>query len=615
MDESVPEVSKPRDGGAAPKGAGVKARIRTWFAWTLVVLVAASALYCGVPLRRWAWDQTTNIRFLNSVNNAIEWGRYANRVGVLNVYDGLVERYGTEGDYAGPAEFALDYPPLRLLIASWWAGWAQREFPPPRGREVVWQSAYEFTRPMLELNLACEILASVGMFLLVYRWVRVCRATPAEKWWRLGDGAVVPTKLPSSVGLFPATLAALLLWFNPAVIFNAHVYPQWDVWLLPAFIFGAYFVLRGWWLAAGFAVGIGAMAKGQILFAAPLLIAMPLLRGQVMGALRILIGMGAAIGLVIWPWLLRTPGSQDWMMYLSIAGAVLVIVNLLPRKGWKWLAGRVVLALSASSVVYWCVMAMPLDNRLYALGLVVFVALCAVIGSRWWTPTCLAALWAGGLALTVPLYGASMAWYEVGIKYGTRHWRNLFWCHASNLGSILQVRFRWGFTDVVDLSWVPWLGLSEPVPIRTLMILLNAVLLGVVIVAAVRHRVRHDPKLFVALVAPFMLAYTILPQMIERYLLWPAALMSAYAAISLSGLVLWLVLSVLATLMTFEYMLGFVRSTPEAQTWLPYLQVTFPDIGWGVLVLAGVVLFMACTPTVRRGRELPLSGALDLQCP
>lgn len=581
---------------------------RMCVAWVLVALVGTAAIYYGVKLRRWAWDVSTDIRFENSVSNAIEWGRYANEVGVLNVYDKLVERFGLEGDYGGPARFALDYPPLRLMIAGWWADWAQHEFPPHRGQTLVWRPEYEFTKPMLRLNLACELLATAGMFLLVYRWVRVCRGAPAEKWWRLRDHALPLTDLPPTVGLWTATLAALLLWFNPAVIFNAHVYPQWDVWLLPAFIFGAYFVIRGWWLAAGFAIGMGAMAKGQVLFAAPLLLALPLLRGQITGVLRMLIGMGAAVGLIVWPWMLRDAQAQRWMIWVGVATIPLVLVNLLPRRRWAWITIRITLLLAAVGIMTWFALPMSWDNRMWVGSLIGLVAVCAMLGSRWWAMTCAAAMWVGCLALTVPLYNASMAWYEVGIKYGTRHWRQLFWCHACNLGSILQLRFQWQYASTVDLSWIPWLGLTEPVSLRAVMITANAVLLGVVVVAALRHRVKHDPKLLLALAVPLMLAYTILPQMIERYLLWPAALLSAYAAVSLSGLLLWLVLSLMACAMMLEYMLSMVRRTHEAQQWLPYLQVIYPDTGWAVMVLAGVMLFMVCAPTIRRKNELPLAS-------
>ena len=597
---------QPRRGVVAKPAASPKHN-RHWLARILVLLVAAAAIYGGIGLRRWAWDQTTDIRFTNSVNNAIRWGRSANEVGVYNVYDTLVKQYGSDAEFEDlnmPGVFALDYPPLRLMIVSWWADWAQQHM--AGGGRVNWQPEYEFTAPMLYLNMACELAASLGMFLLVYHWLRVCRGSAPEPWWRWGDHPLPAVSLADTNGMFPAILAALLLWFNPAVMFNAHVYPQWDVWVLPAIIFGFYFVLRGWWLAAGFIVGLEAMGKGQILVATPLLLALPLLRGQLPGVLRILIGMAGAIALVVWPWMLRSPESLQWMTHLGVAGAILVLVNLLPRKGKVWPILRGLPAMLACGVVYWFVRALPREQQLYALALIGAVMALAMLGSRWWAPSCALGLWAGGLALTVPMYGASMAWYDIGIKYGTRHWRHLYWCHASNLGSIMEVRYNWQFADTINLSWIPWIGPSTPVPIRLVMVWAFAALLSIGIIAAVRHRVKHDPRLLLSLALPFMLAFAVLPQMIDRYLMWPAALISAYAAISIGGVVLWLVLSLLACVMMADYIMGFVLQAPEAQYWLPYLQVTFPDIGWGVLVLAGVMLYAACLSTPRKEGALPL---------
>jgi hypothetical protein len=123
--------------------------------------------------------------------------------------------------------------------------------------------------------------------------------------------------------------------------------------------------------------------------------------------------------------------------------------------------------------------------------------------------------------------------------------------------------------------------------------------------AMARHHRRQDPKLLVAMAAPFMLAYTLMPQMIERYLTWPAALLSAYAAMSFSGLMLWLTLSVLACAMMLGYMLTLAPQTPDTRLLIRYLGPTFPEIGWAVLILAGAMLCLCMAPHVRKRRERP----------
>lgn len=605
--------------GVAPTTAAArrKPRVRPWIAWLLVALIAWAAFGIGVQVRRWAWDQTTDIRFLNSVSNAIEWGRYANDVGVLNLYDELLSQHGEDGDYNGPARFALDYPPLRLFIATWWADWARTNYPPAIGSPVVWQPAYAFTWPMLRMNIGCEVLASLAMFLLVYRWIRICQLPPAPRWWTLRpsqgwghtEGLERLSDLPSTVGLTSATLAMLLLWFNPAMIWNAHVYPQWDVWLLPAFLFAVYFGLRNWWLPAGIVVGISAMTKGQILLGFPLLLAWPLLMGNISGAMRLLIGLLAGVACVIFPWMLKAPGAWDWVYHVIWGAGLLTLAASLSRRTWRWQLLRGALAIAGAVAICWQVgdylgqYALPgkdisIDKTSALTCFASALVMIALWGGRRWIPTLLAGCWGGAMFLCMPLLGASTGWYMVGVVYGTRHWKDLYWCHGSTLGAILQIRYQWLYQSTMDLSWIPWFQLGE-VSIRQVMMGLYVGALAWCVVALVRHRRRHDPRLLLVLAAPFLASYTLLPQMVDRYLMWPAALLSAYAAISVSGLLLWLVLSLIACAMMAEYAMSMARHTPMAQAWIPWLAPTFPDIAWAIMVLCVVVLWLSSSATPR----------------
>ena len=602
---------------APAKTAHSDAPGRQWriLLWCFAMLVCATAIYYGLGMRRAAWEATTDIHFRNSVSNAIEWGRFANTQGVYNLYDELIEQHGPEGSYKGPARFALDYAPLRLLIAAKWAQWASEKYPSANGAPVVWRPEYDFTRPMLELNTACELLAMLGMFLLVYHWIRVCHTPPPEKWWSTslrqhwGRDEASTRHLASTVGLFPATLAALLIWFNPAVLFNAHIYPQWDVWLLPAFIFAMYFGLRNWWLPAGIVVGICAMAKGQILFALPLLILWPLLLGHLAGAARAAIGVVVGVALVAWPWVLKSSEAWNWMLYVGIAAILLAVVAALPRSNWKWHVARGAMVLAAITLALWPVAnitgryvstagLIELDRRQTLLTVLSIAAVIAIIGGRKWVPTILVGFPAVCAILTIPLLKSSSAWFEIGTVFPTRNWKQLFWCHGANLGSILQAKFQWKYDDLADMSWIPFL--SEPVPIRHVMVGIFVLLLAFCIGGFVRHRRRHDPRLLLAMAVPLMLAYAFLPQMIERYLIWPAALLSAYAAISIGGLVLCAAVSLLGVALMAGYILPFVRESPITLQWLPYIGPIFPDIGWAVIVLAIVMLYMGCTPSGRR---------------
>src|SRR5262249_44640765 len=146
-----------------------------WAPWVIYLLFAAVgwwAFESGLALRKYAWQQTEGVRYAGDVINAIGWGREADRVGYLHVYDQMVDRFGPEGQYSGPAIYQLDYAPTRLLIVELWAHWAAdpkhwggdpAKF---RGPVTSWQRDYTFSEPMLRFNTTCEFASCVALFLL-----------------------------------------------------------------------------------------------------------------------------------------------------------------------------------------------------------------------------------------------------------------------------------------------------------------------------------------------------------------------------------------------------------------------------------------------------------------
>lgn len=614
-------------------------------AWVLALLVLAEAIHVGIELRRWMWDQTTSIRFVNSVSNAIEWGRYANQVGLYQLYDKLVGEQGEEGEFKGPARFTLDYPPLRLVIAATWTDWATRNFPPPKGQQIVWQPEYAFTEPMLRGNLYCEIAAMLAMFLMVREWVRQCAAgqeppltlwqalrgrrgtarnrlalltgtdnpllRPRLKaWWKLHcTPRPSMRRVRATKGLFSGTVAALLVWFNPAMIWNAQVYPQWDVWLLPAFLLAVFFALRNWWLAAGLIMGGCAMAKGQILFVAPVLIAWPIFRGYPWAAVRLVVGFASGVAVVVWPWLLAENAAAAWMTRVMWGSLVLLSLFGLPRKGAAWQLLRVgVAGLGFAVLAAPCFYHYPNEYRWYGIGFAALLATMAYALPWRWALEWAACAWSGGMLLTMTLCGASTAWLTVGLMYGTRHWKQLYWCQASNLGAILQERFGWRYrlnpqvpsldVDAIDLSdYLPFIQ-SNVMLVKDVMTWAFVLCLPLCVIGLVLHHRRRDLGFFYALVAPWLLAYAVLPQMIERYLMWPAVICAAAASVRVGGLLMYLALSAMAWIMMFHYMLKLApQSSPIRQDYIQMVSRTFPALGWGVLLLAAVSLWLCLRRT------------------
>src|SRR5438445_7567125 len=138
----------------------------------------------GVQLRRWTGEKTRNVRFQHDIVNGFYWGSEtlteARRLsldessadswaaffrGYFALYD-RVKRDAYESDYG------LDYPPLRLLAMSVWTKQVRKQFP------GVDDGHPEHVKPLLHVNLVCELVSAVAIFLLVRLWLR--RAADAK---------------------------------------------------------------------------------------------------------------------------------------------------------------------------------------------------------------------------------------------------------------------------------------------------------------------------------------------------------------------------------------------------------------------------------------------------
>ncbi len=270
--------------------------------WALVLAIASAALVAGLILRRYAWDQTEPIRYTIDINNAFRQGSAALEVGFIDRYD---ER--TSSPEGQRHVLDLDYAPGRLAVATLWARWVrqQPEWGKSSGRGLnQWQDFYFYARaqqlhlkegpyqlvkPLLMLNITGEMISCIAMFFLVRRY---CSGKSVERGMMLG------------------LLSALFLWFNPAVISNAHCWPQWDSWVLPFFLSALVLACWNWWFTAGAILALGSMFKGQILFGAPLFILWPLFQGRLGAIGRWISGLLTAAAAVTAVWLVRTPGTN-----------------------------------------------------------------------------------------------------------------------------------------------------------------------------------------------------------------------------------------------------------------------------------------------------------------
>src|SRR6266571_1046563 len=420
----------------------------------------------GVQLRRWTWDETRHVRFQHDIVNGFYWGSEtlaeARRLssdeasanswtafvrGYFALYD-RVKREAYENDYH------LDYPPLRLLVMSIWARQVRSDFP------GVDDGHPKHVKPLLNVNLFCELLSAVAIFLLVRLWVRRSSGATRSRFLR-------GMPLPHRAGIC-GLAAAGVAWLEPSMILDTHGWPQWDVWIVPFYLFAVLAALKKRWFLCGCLLAAGAMLKGQLLFVAPFFVLWPLWQKRWTSALRVLAGFATTVALLVSPWLLRNPAA--WIAVAIVASlSSLFLVKHRYRHSGAWLVGM----------------------------------------------TGCAAFFIGAFT------GGSFAWLQVGFIYGSEHYPYLFISSCYNLASLLA-NLGW---ELKDPFWSAHFGsLYLALTLQWTLRLLYLGALALCALGAARHTRNRDPRLLIAIVMPWLLMFALLGQMHERYLVWGAVI-------------------------------------------------------------------------------------------
>ncbi len=296
---------------STPAQAGRVGRARRawrWLGWVGAAVLVMALLQAGLSLREWCWTVPTGLRFQADIQNAMGWGGEIVRTAqyqagkpgqpinwrqFLSSYYRAYDRAVTSSRQSG--RFGLDYPPLRLLVMSAWMKTVSDTEPNLPGYRD------ELVRPLLRVNTSIELFGAVGVFLLVRHWRK--RTDEADRLAYSG-AAARPKKFLAGSSLI-ALLAGTLYWFNPAVLMNAHVWPQWDSWLIPFYIWAIYMALLNRWAVAGALLAVAVLLKGQMLLVMPMLVLWPIFSGKFRAAGWLLAGFGLAIGLIVLPWLIE----------------------------------------------------------------------------------------------------------------------------------------------------------------------------------------------------------------------------------------------------------------------------------------------------------------------
>ena len=497
----------------------------------LLAFLIVALFLGGIQLRRWIGESTRHVRYQHDIVNGFYWGsetmKEARRLspdeasansltgfgrGYLALYDRVKHK-------AYNKDYGLDYPPLRLLVMAIWARQVRNQFP------GVDDGHPKPVNPLLKINLLCELLSAVAIFLLVRLCLeRQSRATQSDSLRSLAL-----QHRASICGLAAASAA----WLEPSMILDAHGWPQWDVWILPFYLFAAFAALKNRWFVCGCLLATGAMFKGQLLFLAPFFVLWPLWQKRWNRALRALAGFIATAALIASPWLLHTPAA--WVALLAVTGfsSFLFLQRELPHR-CAWISG---------------------------------IAGCAafVIG-----------VFAGG----------SFAWLRVGFLYGSEHYPYLVISSCYNLPSLLS-KLGWSLKDPF---WSAHIGsLDFHLTLQWTLRLLYLGALAVCAYGAARQVRDRDPRVLIAITAPWLLMFALLGQMHERYLVWGAVVSAVAFGVSLRLSIIHFIISAASTAMIVNVML--IDKKLETTLWAIDLLKQIRSCASGV-VLACVAVYL-----------------------
>jgi hypothetical protein len=549
-----------------PAGIG-GLRIRRWrrAALQIVLLagVAGAALIFGLRIRRAAWDFSAGAHFKGDVNNALYWGRASTESGLFKLSDAVGEL-----SISAPGR-KIDYPPLRLAVAAAWWRWVHRHYPDATN----WQDDYDFTVPMLRLNTIAELASCVLIFLLIWLWRRRQAGAAA--------GAFA--------GVWAAMAGALLFWFNPAIIWNAHCWPQWDVWPIPFFLAAVLLASLDWWMAAGICLALGASLKGQLLLGAPVVLVWPVVRLQFGSALKLSAGLLLATLLIAVPWM--QPGAAAWIWSVAVAAGIACVLPIvlqlkLPRRAawglaaagmalaWPWQTAGAGPMLRAAPVVLLGLLALSrwLPFRLRGGALAMAIAML--------------------ILLLMPLFNASSAWFTYGFEYGTEKFDFMVTgSGAFNVPKMLRVYCDWP-QKVSDPVTLPLVGVQ--VTFTTFTRIVYGICMGLCGIGAAIHDRRRDARFLASMVAPWLLCFMILTQMHGRYTIWAAGMSALLAGVGSGMALLGVMVSIVSLLGMMENQLLFARQwSPDM---LEFLRNCDPGLGWVLVLSALIYLYVAVIP-------------------
>jgi len=182
--------------------------------------------------------------------------------------------------------------------------------------------------------------------------------------------------------------------------------------------------------------------------------------------------------------------------------------------------------------------------------------------------------------------GGSFAWLKVGFLYGSEHYPYLVISSCYNLPSLLS-KLGWSLKDPF---WSVHFGsLDFHLTLQWTLRLLYLGALAVCAYGAARQVRDRDPRILIAVTAPWLLMFALLGQMHERYLVWGAVVSAVTLGVSLRLSIIHFIISAASTAMIVHVML--IDKKLEATLWAIDLLKHVRGYA-SVLVLACVAVYL-----------------------
>jgi hypothetical protein len=166
-----------------------------------------------------------------------------------------------------------------------------------------------------------------------------------------------------------------------------------------------------------------------------------------------------------------------------------------------------------------------------------------------------------------------------------------------NLPALMETYFHWPSTNESP-AYLPFI--DKAFTFRQQMSIIYGLCAALSGIGAAIHYRRRDTRFLVAMAAPWVIMYCLLPQMMGRYLVWGAAI-SALLAGSGIGLAL---LGVLVSLISLNGMIQNQNVFYSVSSIIPTtlqreIFALRPHLGWALLLIAAIYLYYAFVPRTR----------------